>query len=404
MFSAQHCLWRVERATRDNRAMANASTRDARAGYGLYRRAGGDIGRTELNRALSNADYGPVSKRMVTHYRNLLAAGFDRYISINRFDVARAARPYEDLAASPRYQYSEVGEGVRLLVAKRNRLWQASGQVVEIGEAGAVVRLVDSEYREGLAKARIAMGDFVNLAFLESGRTADGKIVEVDKESDPPTLEVQFTELVSLADLAFGTSAPPATLALRVTSGDDRDVTTDQLGRRLFLIFELIDELRYIANSAARMSGQTDGTYSPPAVIERLSVASPIEVAATVTELVKILLPGGVIGVALRAAYQLPEKRKVWAEGTGVQLDNDIKREEKALTQARRATAEAQQQLAEELAQRAKSRLSLDEALTDELVQLVRDRLAVIVTSLAEAGVTAIEELDPTGDSAGDTE
>jgi len=182
---------------------------------------------------------------MISHYENLANANDDRYISINRFDVARAASRYENRGASPRYRYTPVGERVRLLIAKGNKLWTAAGQVTRIGEAGAIVRLVDEEYQEGLSAIKVRPGDFVSLRSVESGRSSDGRIVKVDVETSPPLLEVQFTSLVALADFAFGVPMRTATLGLRVRSVDDEaPATADQLGRRLFLLFEIVDEVR----------------------------------------------------------------------------------------------------------------------------------------------------------------
>ncbi len=81
----------------------------------------------------------------MTRYRHLADANFERYFSINQFDVARAASTHGDLGASPRYQYREIGEGVRILIAKGNTLWVASAEVTRLGEADATVRLVDEE-------------------------------------------------------------------------------------------------------------------------------------------------------------------------------------------------------------------------------------------------------------------
>lgn len=98
--------------------MANATPRDSRAGFTIYRESGGSISRDALNDELISAGYGPVSDRTMAHYRSLLEAGFDRYISINRFDVARSASRFEDLGASPRYGFQTYGEGVRLMIAR----------------------------------------------------------------------------------------------------------------------------------------------------------------------------------------------------------------------------------------------------------------------------------------------
>ncbi len=72
--------------------MANATYRDCRAGFDVFRRYGGSIARDDLNVELVEAGYGVVSDRTFGHYRKLLRSGFDRYISINRFDIVVPAR------------------------------------------------------------------------------------------------------------------------------------------------------------------------------------------------------------------------------------------------------------------------------------------------------------------------
>lgn len=54
--------------------MANATPRDTRAGFDIYRAAGGDLSLDELNAQLYEAGYGPVSNRTLDHYRNLTRA------------------------------------------------------------------------------------------------------------------------------------------------------------------------------------------------------------------------------------------------------------------------------------------------------------------------------------------
>lgn len=98
--------------------MANATYRDCRAGFDVFRRYGGSIARDNLNLELVEAGYGVVSDRAFRHYRKLLRSGFDRYISINRFDISRAAIPFEDASANPRYHFDQTDQGVRLLIAK----------------------------------------------------------------------------------------------------------------------------------------------------------------------------------------------------------------------------------------------------------------------------------------------
>lgn len=377
--------------------MANASPRDARAGYSIYRGAGGDIGIDALNASLMNAGYGPVSVRMLTHYRNLRERGFDRYISINRFDVARAASRYEDLGASPRYPYAEVGEGVKILIAKGSRLLRAAGIVDHLGEAGAIVRFVDTESAEGLKRLKVRPGDFVSLQFLESGRTNEGRITEVDSKSVPPALEVQFTELVSLASVEFGVELPRASLRLRLRSVDDSSVTTDQLGRRLFLIFEAVDEIRSIANEASLARQPSAAGYSPPAIVDRLTVASPAETVLVVSDLVKILFPVGIISGLLTVLHKFPAMRKTWHEGTGVSLDNEKKRLATQTDQLDKDKKQAEVELVRAIRDALDSRLPAGPQESVEMERIIETRFISLVQAMADSGILAIDELP--GDS-----
>jgi hypothetical protein len=347
----------------------------------------------DLNEQLVIAGYGPVSNRMYTHYRHLADAGYNRYISINRFDVARAASRHEDLGASPRYPFFERGEGVRLLVAKGNRLWAAQAQVESVGEAGAVLRFFDDEYAEGLADIKARKGDEVSLNFLESGVYQDGWVVEVDLGAQPPLLEVQFGELVSLADLSVGQPAPLVSFGIRLRSiDDDASPTTDQLGRRLHVAFELMDELRSIANAAV---GPTSGrTYSAPAVVDRLSVASPADLWLSVSEIVKAIAWPSAIGLTLRELARVPEQRKAWLEGDLLKEDRADRAVARVAETERQARDRAVTDLARQVQQRLEERYPLKPNAGPQVERMVIERVGPLLEALVEAGIVDIEELD----------
>ena len=194
--------------------MANASPRDTRAGFDIFRLGGGEVSLDDLNQKLFEAGYGPIAYRSIKHYRSLLAAGYDRYISINRFDIARASAPYEDASSNPRYRYTEVDTGVLMVIAKASKLYEAAGRATEIGETGAIVRIVDAEYTQGLAALKARAGDMVSLRFLESGRSVHGRLVELDLTSVPALMEVDYTGLVPLPNWKWVSrcqSSAPAT-------------------------------------------------------------------------------------------------------------------------------------------------------------------------------------------------
>src|SRR4051794_1605791 len=67
--------------------MANAPSEDSEVGYDLYRQSGFALSRADLNDRLADEGRKPVSQRTFRHFRALQRAGYDRYVSINRFDV-----------------------------------------------------------------------------------------------------------------------------------------------------------------------------------------------------------------------------------------------------------------------------------------------------------------------------
>lgn len=375
--------------------MANATPRDSRAGFTIYRESGGGISRDALNDQLVSAGYGPVSDRTVTHYRSLLEAGFDRYISINRFDVARSASRFEDLGASPRYGFQTYGEGVRLMIAKGDQLWEAAAVVESVGETGVVLRFVDDEYAAGLEALKVRASDYVYLNFLETGRSETARVIEVDTTTRPPILEVQFAHLVSLAEISARPTLPTVRLEFRVHSDTDDALTTaDQLGRRLYLLFELVDELRFIANEAARLAETEE--YSAPPIVDRLSVASPIEVSLAVANIVGDLFPFGLITVALRLLWQVPEKRKTWLEGTGQAIANRASESAAQRAEAEAARAAAERDIAVQIRNVIVARYNPPEHVAAQLESIALDRLPPLLEALVQAGVESIE---PVGES-----
>ena len=372
--------------------MANASPRDTRAGFDIFRQAGGDITLADLNQKLLDAGYGPVADRSIKHYRSLLTAGYGRYISINRFDIARASAPYDDASSNPRYRYTDVDTGVLMVIAKGSKLYEAAGRATALGETGAIVRIIDAEYTQGLASLKARAGDMVSLRFPESGRSVHGRLVELDLASDPALLEVDYTGLVSLAELEVGLPMPVLRASYRLGGAEEEELTIDVLGRRIYEFFEIVEEARALVNRVASGAGTSAPNYAPPIVLESLRVASPAEFVVSLTGLVQHLLPVGLLTAVIRGAALFIDKRKVWHEGTGVALDNRAKLAETELKelQVEQARAEA------ELIKAAADSLTREFPAADrsEIEQTVRLRIIPPLRSLGESGVESITELD----------
>jgi hypothetical protein len=305
--------------------MANATTRDARAGFDLYRSAGSAISLDELNQQLVSAGYGPVSQRMIDHYRKLVAAGFDRYISINRFDIARAASPYGDQLSSPRHSARTLDEGVLLVFAKHNKLYEAAATAAEVSEAGAVFRVLDAEGTAGLKATKISLGGMVSARFLESGTTRTGRVVDLDLESAPGFIELEYTQLLSLAEIGAGALLPLTKVTYQLTGEPDERLTPEIVGQRLYEFFEILEEVRALVNATADPSPDRP-SYAPPIELESLRVASPAVIAVSVAEQVRDAWPVSLGTLLLGSIATVVHLRKTWYEGTSAKLANEESR------------------------------------------------------------------------------
>ena len=228
--------------------MANATYRDCRAGFDVFMRHGGGLSQNELNVELIEAGYNIVSDRTFGHYRKLLRAGFDRYISINRFDISRAAIPFEDSSANPRYNFAPSDQGVRMLLAKGSDLYVAAGRSSQLGEVGCVVRVMEPEFVEGLRRLRGGAGNMVSVRFMESGVTVEGRLVEVDLESSPAHLEIEFSIVTSLYEVGIRSPIPMVSSRVTLQSADSELIQLDVASRRLFHFFDLVEGLRSVLN------------------------------------------------------------------------------------------------------------------------------------------------------------
>lgn len=276
----------------------------------------------DLNAMLFEAGYGPVANRTVTHYRNLMEAGFNRYVSINRFDVARASAPFDNASGNGRYTYIAADLGGRVMFAKSSKLLETFGRATEIGEVGALLRFGEREVVDGLRKLKPQPGDMVTVRYLEAGRTIGGRVVDADVRAEPASIEIEYTSLISIASVGAGEPLPTSE-ARFVLSGPEDDIQTlDLAGRRLYHFFELVEGLRVLSNEAGGM--QTDPVYAEPAVLKSLSVKSPADVVLVIAEQVTALLPWGLAAGVLKAVAAIPEKRKQWYEGTGQKKRNEL--------------------------------------------------------------------------------
>jgi len=381
--------------------VANASPRDARAGFDIYRSAGGHISLDELNARLYEAGYGPVHQRSLTHYRNLTNAGYSRYIPINRFDVARAADPYGDPSSNARYSYEKADQGVSVVFAKSNKLMETYGRATEIGEVGALLRFEEREVIDGLRKLKPQPGDMVTVRYLELGRTFGGTVVEADVKSDPAVVEIEYGRLITIASLGMGEPLPTAEARFVLSGPGEHDTRLDAAGQRLYHFFELVEGLRSVANEAG--SHQDQPVYAAPPDLRLLSVASPAEIILELATLVPQLLPPALVGAVLKMAWDYPTKRKEWLEGDGQREQNKILKIDKELKQFELEKKKAEAALHAELVERVRSAFPNSSIADDELGRAIDEFVVRPLDALGRTGITDLggglsEDADGSGD------
>ena len=288
--------------------MANAKTRDARAGFAIYLKSSEGITLDAINARLESSGYGTIAQRTLTHYRNLVKAGFDRYISINRFDVARASRAYENMSTLSRYRYRSTDQEVSVLFSRGSWLLEAQGKLTESGDVGSVIEFSDEDVLAELQRFRPRSGVAVTLYHANGPKSINGVVIDCDLTSRPALVEIEYATLVSLAEIEDSRPLQHRLVQFRLIS-EDQDVTTiDVIGRRLHHFFDLLEGIRALLNEAGRYSEEY--TYAAPPVVQEIRVASPAVLLLQVPpELVSL------VSWPLLLAL-LPSLRKVWHQGT----------------------------------------------------------------------------------------
>ena len=364
--------------------MANATPRDARAGFAIYLERDGDIPLKAINARLEKAGYGRIAQRTLTHYRNLVNAGFNRYISINRFDVARSSQAYENMSSLGRYRYRQTQHEVSIIFLKASRLVQATGTVIEVSDVGAVIEFTDRETIQNLRDFKPVPRDTVILHYPTAGDTIKGSVIEGDPKSTPPVIEIEYASLTSVATIEDARPLPSAAIQFRLVPEDDSTITLDILGRRLHCFFDLIEAVRALHNEAGQHS--EEHLYASPPLVTHMQLSSPavllLQLAPEVVELLSWSLLGGLLSVGLRKQWHQGSVHKSQAELLDVETQlKDVELRRKSLEQRLRAdiVANVRRQLP-------------SSTLTNE--QLERIVIAYVMPSLRALSQTNLHAID----------
>jgi hypothetical protein len=366
--------------------------------------------RDVLNQHLVDSGYGPISTRTYTHYNNLLRTGYTRYISINRFDVARAGEPYENASAQGRYSYRSVDVGVQVTFIKSSRFMEAAGRAVEVGDVGAVLTFTAARVQQGLRLLKPSTGDMVLVRFMEIGRTAYGRIVESDLVSEPTRIEVEYENLTSIADIASGRTLPSSDMQFTLITTARAIETIDVVGRRIYLFFELIEAARAVINAVG--ARQVTPVYASPPTLRQLIIESPPEILLQIADAMKAVFPYASITGFLLATGKLIDKRLVWYQGTAQKSKNkrDAAKRRRADAEAgkaeeelriRRAEADVREAEAEvdvalaklksDIVKSLRKRFRKGELSDEEIERILDNEMVPVLQKLADSGVSEIQ-------------
>jgi hypothetical protein len=293
----------------------NATQRDTRAGFDLFRSTAGTVSVDDLNARLLEAGYAPVSLRTFNHYRKLVQAGYTRYVSINRLDVARASAPYDNASGNARYSYRGADLAVSVLFTKPSKVLEATGRSVEIGDVGALLSFDDPVALAGLRNVKPQPGGQVAVRYVDAGRTVDGRIVEADVQAATATVEIEFTRLVSIADLGAADALPVVETQLRLHGPPGAGGTIDGLNRRLYYLLELLEGFRALVNRAGDAAG--GAVYAAPPLLASVAAASPPDLVVAIAGEVTALVPIDRATKALAAAGRVADVARGWHDGSG---------------------------------------------------------------------------------------
>lgn len=363
--------------------MANATPADARAGFEIFRASGGTASLDEINAALKRAKHGEIHDRSVRHYANLLRAGYDRYVSVNRFDVASASRAYENSSALGRYQYLPSQAGVRMTFARDGDLMEVIGATERLGDVGAQLVFDNPGDAIGLAKAKLHSNQMVRLDFLDPARSTAARVIEIEIAGDRASVEVEFSRLQSVVDYTGRDPLPTERFEFRLVPTDDDDQAADLVGRRIYYFLELVEASRSLVNEY--LESNDSEQFATPAAIASLRVESPAVFALVVPSAVAWIVGSCTPLIALYIYAQHARLKKGKADD---QKENV--RQKKIANDVDEAKAEFQKNIYKRLGGMLEDN-EADPKQTKRLDQLFERELVRTVASLATQEVKAIE-------------
>jgi len=262
-----------------------ASYEDAAIGWVIYRDRKGDVGREQLNAALSDLGRSGIAKRTYEHYQKMLKLGYKDYVSINRLDLRHASDSIFDTADRARYPAGVAAGSATLVVPASTGVAVLGGDLVSLSEGYATLRVPNTAEASTVARAKkfnrgVLVLDEVGVE--RAVQVLEG--VEIDGALD---LVLEFRSLLE-TELARPTSTLTSDYSLSFSLGP---------APSLFLVveamhrtFDLYESARVFSNMLLELSAAeglaVDAEAAPVAKVRRVALSNPIEIVIAATPIV----------------------------------------------------------------------------------------------------------------------
>ena len=225
-------------------------SRPAAIGWGLFRESGFTLTRNEVNAQLTDMGLKAIQKRTYDHYGRLVRHGFQRYITINQFDVHQLRNPVWSSALRRRYRLrpSEVEATLRLLDPDGDGDRTVTAHVSAVSDA--LILIKDTE---------LTPDDENSHGVLVMGEGGELLSVVVDLVTGGGTgAELTVLGHVDVSEANDLEELPERRMTLTIDRADASSLA--ETARTVYQAFQLIESVRILCDAAlVEIDGEDSG-------------------------------------------------------------------------------------------------------------------------------------------------
>ena len=367
--------------------MPNATSRDARAGFEIFRAHGRTISLAHLNFLLTVDGYRQVARRTFTHYQNLMNTGYNRYIPINRFEVGRASRQYVNESTRVRYGYLDANADIGIVFLHSSGMYEIRGTASRVGDTGAVVEFHRADFKPDRHILAARPRDLtVEIHFLDFHHVVNGRVVDILFFSDRAVVEIDYSRLSSIAPLVAAEELETDTIQFTLIGDEDDRRTIDDVNRQISYFFELLESVRALVNRSRGFGFQS---YAPPPILNKLSIASPVGIEVVISPVLVGIIPWALLSVYLARNYV--RDRVTYYDGSLKRNENTKFKEDARIRELERQERLEEIEFQREVRSRVLSALDNPELLDDAIDRAIEREISPPARALGQSGIHQID-------------